>query len=88
MDLAAVNPDTIEKAISDLIDKVKSNLQLDQVKTLCKHQDGLEKIDKIDITQGDIVTHNGQIAFKLNFKISYNLSSILDRKGNLINKSD
>jgi membrane-associated HD superfamily phosphohydrolase len=88
VDLAAVDPDTIEKAISDLIDKVKSNLQLDQVKTLCKHQHGLEKIDKIDITQGDIVTHNGQIAFKLDFKISYNLKLLVDRKGILINKSD
>ena len=86
--LAAVNQDTIEKAIGDLIDKIKSNVQLDQVKSLCKNQNGLEKIDKIDISQGDIVTHNGQIAFKLDFKISYNLSLILDRKGNLIYKSD
>jgi uncharacterized protein YjbI with pentapeptide repeats len=86
VDLAAVNPDTIEKAIGDLIYKVKSNVQLDQVKSLCKNQNGLEKIDKIDISQGDIVTHNGQIAFKLDFKISYNLSLLLDRKGNLINK--
>jgi hypothetical protein len=54
---------------------------------LCKNQNGLEKIDKIDISQGDIVTHNGQIAFKLDFKISYYLSLLLDRKGNLINKS-
>jgi uncharacterized protein YjbI with pentapeptide repeats len=86
--LAAVNQDTIEKAIGDLIDKIKSNVQLDQVKTLCRHQHGLEKIDKIDISRGDIVTHNGQLAFKLDFKISYNLSLLLDRKGNLINNSD
>ena len=86
--LAAVNQDTIEKAIGDLIDKIKSNVQLDQVKTLCRHQHGLERIDKIDISRGDIVTHNGQLAFKLDFKISYNLCLLLDRKGNLINNSD
>jgi uncharacterized protein YjbI with pentapeptide repeats len=84
VDLAAVNPDTIEKAIGDLIDKVKSNVQLDQIKALCKNQYGLEKIDNINITQGDIVTHDGEVAFKLDFKISYNLSLLLDRKGNLI----
>jgi len=88
VEINAVNQDTIEKAIGDLIDKVKSNVQLDQVKTLCKRQRGLEKIDEIDISQADIVTYNGQIAFKLDFKISYNLSLLLDRKGNLINKSD
>ena len=88
MDLDAVKPNTIEKAIRDLIERVKSNVQLDQVKALCKQRNGLEKIDKIDFTQGDIVTHKGQVAFRLDFKISYNLSLLLDRKGNLISKSD
>ena len=88
MDLNAVNPGMIEKAVSDLIEKVKSNIQLDQVKAICKHQPDIEKIDKIDFEHGDIVTHNGQVAFKLDFKISYNLSLLLDRKGKLINKAD
>jgi uncharacterized protein YjbI with pentapeptide repeats len=88
VDIDAVKPDTIEKAIGDLIERVRSNVQLDQVKALCKNRNGIEKIDRIDFTQGDIVTHNGQVAFKLDFKISYNLSLLLDRKGNLINKSD
>ena len=88
MDSNAVNTGMIEKAVIELIDKVKSNIQLDQVKALCKHQHGLEKIDKIDFKQGDIVTHDGQVAFKLEFKVSYNLSLLLDRTGKLINKSD
>jgi hypothetical protein len=78
----------IEEAVIDLIEKVKSNIQLDQVKAICKHQHGIGKIDKIDFEHGDIVTHNGQVAFKLDFKISYNLSLLLDRKGKLINKAD
>ena len=88
MDLNAVNPDMIEEAVSDLIEKVKSNIQFDQVKAICKPQDFIEKIDKIDFKHGDIVTNNGQVAFKLDFKISYNLSLLLDRKGKLINKAD
>ena len=88
VDIDAVKPDTIEKAIGDLIERVRSNVQLDQVKALCKNRNGIEKIDRIDFTHGDIVTHNGQVAFKLDFKISYNLSLLLDRKGNLINKPD
>ena len=88
VDSNAVNPNMLEKAVIDLIEKVKSNIQLDQVKTICKHQHGIEKIDKIDCTHGDIVTHNDQVAFKLDFKISYNLSLLLDRKGNFIKKAD
>ena len=88
MDLDAVKPDTIEEAVSDLIEKVKSNIQFDQVKAICAHKHFIEKIDKIDFKHGDIVTNNGQVAFKLDFKISYNLSLLLDRKGKLINKAD
>jgi hypothetical protein len=88
VDLDAVKPDTIEKALSDLIEKVKSNVQLDHVKAICGHHHFLEKIDKIDFQHGDIVTHNGQVAFKLDFKISYNLSLLIDREGKLINKVD
>jgi hypothetical protein len=88
VDSNAVNPGMIEKAVIDLIEKVKSNIQLDQVKAICERQLGIEKIDKIGFKHGDIVTHNGQVAFKLDFKISYNLSLLLDRKGKLINKAD
>jgi hypothetical protein len=88
VDSNAVNPNMLEKAVIDLIEKVKSNIQLDQVKAICKHQHGIEKIDQIDITHGDIVTHEDQVAFKLDFKISYNLSLLLDRKGNFIKKAD
>jgi uncharacterized protein YjbI with pentapeptide repeats len=85
VDTNAVNSSIIDEAVVDLIKKLKSNIQLDQVKAICEHQHGKEKIDKIDLEQGDIVTHNGQVAFKFDFKISYNLILLLDRKGNLIN---
>jgi uncharacterized protein YjbI with pentapeptide repeats len=85
MDLNAIKPDIIEKSIGALIDKVKSNIQFGQIKALCKDQHGLEKIDKIDIKQGDIVIHDGELAFKFDCRISHNLSLLLDRKGKLIN---
>ena len=85
MDLNAVKPDMIEKSIGDLIDKLKSNIQFEQIKALFKDQHGLGKIDKIDITQGDIVIHDGEVAVKFDCRISHNLSLLLDRKGKLIN---
>ena len=90
VDLDAIKPDMIEAAINDLIEKIRSNIHLDQLKAICKHQHGVEKIDKIEFEHGDIVSHNGQVACKLDFiiSISYNLSLLLDRKGKLINKYD
>ena len=88
MDSNAVNPDILEKAVADLVEKVKADIQLDQVKAICKNQLGIEKVDKVECTNGDIVTHKDQVAFKLDFKISYNLSLLVDRKGDFIKKTD
>jgi uncharacterized protein YjbI with pentapeptide repeats len=85
MDLGAIKPAMIEEAIIDLMQKLKSNIKFDQVKAICKHQHFIETIDKIDFKNGDIVTHGGQVVFKLDFNVTYNLSLFLDRNGNLIN---
>lgn len=80
----AINPDMIDEAVIDMVEKVKSNIQLDLVKAICKHKHGIENIDKIDFENGDIVTHNDRIAFKLDFKISHKFSLLIDRKGNFL----
>ena len=84
VDSNAVKPNLIEEAVLDLIKKVKSSLQIEQVKARCKQQPDIEKIANVDFVHGDIVTHNDQVAFKLDYKISYKLSLLLDRKGKLI----
>jgi uncharacterized protein YjbI with pentapeptide repeats len=85
VDLDAIEPARIEEAIFDLIEKLKSNIQFDQLEAISKNKGFIDKIAEIDFRQGDIVTHNGQIAFKLDFNISYNFSLLLDRNGKLRN---
>ena len=80
----SVNPDKIESAVTNFINQVKSDINVDQVKARCKQQPDIEKIAKVEFVRGDIVTHNDRVAFKLDYKISYKLSLLLDRKGNLI----
>ena len=84
VDSKSVNPNMIDEAVVDLIRKVRSSIHIDQVKARCKQQPDIEKIAKVDFERGDIVTHNDQVAFKLDYRISYKLSLLLDRKGNLI----
>ena len=84
VDSKIVDHGLVEKAVRELFDKVKSDIRFDQVKTICKDQNGIESIDKIDFEHGEIVTHNDQVAFKLNFKISYDLSLLIDLLGNYI----
>ena len=66
----------------ELINKIRSNINDDKVKAIYKEKYGIEKIDRIDFEKGDIVTHNEQVSFKLDFKISSPLSLLVDRKGN------
>ena len=84
VDSKAVKPNMIDEAVLDLIKKVKSSIHIEQVQARCKQQPDIDKIAKVDFEHGDIVTHNDQVAFKLDYKISYKLYLLLDRKGNLI----
>ena len=74
----------IRDLIGELIEKLKSDIDLDQVKAVCKEQYGIETTDRIDLESGDIVNYNGQIAFKLDLKICFDLSLIINRNGNFI----
>jgi uncharacterized protein YjbI with pentapeptide repeats len=87
VDIDAIKPNMIEEAINDLIEKVKSNIQPDELKTIFttfKNENLIDKKAEIDFKHGDIVANNGQVAFQLDFKISYDLSLLLNRNGKLI----
>ena len=85
--------DIVVNGMSDRLFSVKAFAQdaMSQAKK-SKYQDMIEKNknfleagDEADFINGDIIVHDGQVAFKLNFHISYNLSLLLDRNGKLIN---
>ena len=84
VDSNAAKSNMIDEAVLDLIKKVKSSIPIEQVQARCKQQPDINKIAKVEFEHGDIVTHNDQVAFKLDYKISYKLCLLLDRKGNLI----
>ena len=84
VDSKAIDPDMMDKAVVDMVENVKSNIPLDLVKAIYKHKHGIENIEKIDFENGDLVTHNDRVAFKLDFKISHKFSLLIDRKGNFI----
>ena len=78
-----INQKRVADAVGDLIKKVNSSIDPNQVIAICKSRYGIEKIDKIDFEGGDIVARNGQVTFQLNFKISHKLTIFIDRHGNI-----
>lgn len=83
VDSTIIDQGMIAEAVGDFIKKVKSSIDPDQIKEICKSQYGIENIDKIDFEGGDIVPRNGQITFQLDFKISHKLTLFIDRRGKI-----
>jgi hypothetical protein len=87
MSTITVGTQVVEDAKRELIEKLKSNIDQDQVKAICSEQYGIEMIEGIDLNHGDIVSHNDQVAYRLNFDIRFSISVLIDNEGNYISTS-
>jgi hypothetical protein len=87
MSTITIGTQVVAEAKRELIEKLKSNIDLDQVKAICREQYGIEMIEGIDLNHGDIVIHNAQVAYKLDFGIRFSISVLIDKEGNCISTS-
>jgi hypothetical protein len=77
-----------EEIKGELLEKFKSNLDLDKVKTVYREKFGLEMIDNVElIGANEILSHDGQIALPVRFKLSFDSQMMIDLKGNCISVS-
>jgi len=79
------DPDVIKNGEKDLIDAVKDDLDLDTIKEIMKNQMNAKTLSS---KGGEIVVHNNEIAFRLDFSIEISGSLMFDRQGNYIPESD
>jgi hypothetical protein len=85
MSEVSLEKQVIRDTTRELIEKLKNYIiDLEHVRTVCKEQHGIETVENIDFEKGDIVSCKGNIASKLDLKISFYLSILIDRKGNYI----
>ncbi len=75
------DPEIIKTGEKDLIDAVKEDLDWDALKDIIK-----EKVSRaaLESKDGQIVVHNNQVAFKINFDLKMSGSLMFDREGNYI----
>ncbi|MEN8210305.1 MAG: hypothetical protein ABFR31_01190 [Thermodesulfobacteriota bacterium] len=79
------DPDVIKNGEKDLIQAVKDDLDLDTIKKIMQNKINAESLSS---KGGEIVVHNNEIAFKLDFSIEISGSLMFDRQGNYISESD
>jgi hypothetical protein len=75
------DPQVIEDGEKDLITAVQEDLDLDAVKQILKDRMGTSTLSS---KGGQIVVHNNEIAFRLDFDINLSGSLLFDRQGNYI----
>lgn len=73
--------DAIKTSEKDLIDAIAGELDWEAIENLFREKHNLILEDELEYKDGDIVIHNDQIAYKLNFDIKVKLSVLFDRKG-------
>lgn len=75
------DPEIIKTGEKDLIDAVKEDLDWEALKDIIKEKMSLAALESKD---GQIVVHNNQVAFKINFDLKLSGSLMFDREGNYI----
>ena len=71
----------IKNSEKELIDTITGDLDWGAIERLFKKKYNITLKDDIDYKEGDIVIHNSQIAYRLNFEVKVGFSVLFDRKG-------
>lgn len=79
------DPDIIKNGEKDLIDAVKDDLDLDAVKDILQKKLAAAGFSA---SGGEIIVHNNEIAFRIDFNIELSGSLMFDRQGNYIPGTD
>jgi hypothetical protein len=74
-------PKSIEQNEETLFDTIKAALDWKVLERLLKQEDLLHIETQVDYKSGDLVVHDNQIAYKLDFEIRLPLSVVFNREG-------
>ncbi len=80
-----VNADTIQAGEKDFIDAINAELDWMAIEKMILEKHKLQLQDEVCYKQGDIVVHDNQIAYRLDFDITVSLSLIFNREGDCLN---
>ncbi|OQX25876.1 MAG: hypothetical protein BWK80_13265 [Desulfobacteraceae bacterium IS3] len=74
----------IGKAKEELLTKIKTALDLKEIKKILEDHHNLEITDDLEVQSGEIIIHNNRIGYRMEFEVLLSLSVLLDEDGNYI----
>lgn len=88
--MKVTDPDVIKAGERDLIESIKDDLDWNVIKGVLLQKLQSSSFDikngalSFDVSGGEIVVHDGQIAFRVDFQLKTEMAIMFDRKGNYI----
>lgn len=81
------NAEIIKNSERELLDAITADLDWGAIEKIFLKEHNLSIEEDIEYKNGDIVSIENQIAYKLEFEVKVNLSVILDRNGDYVSVS-
>ena len=78
------NESVIKNGEKELIDAIVGDLDWHKIETVFKEKHQLGIQDDVEYRQGEIVVHNGNVAYKLDYDVKLTLSILFDRSGDCL----
>lgn len=78
------NSEVIDDGEKELIDAITGDLDWSSIERIFREHHKLAIGEDVEYKQGDIVVHESQVAYKLDFEVKVVLSVLMDRNGNYI----
>jgi len=78
------NDEIIKNGEQDLIDAINVDLDWEFMEDIFQKEHKLAFGEDVEYKRGDIIVHDNQVAYRLEFDVKVNLSILLDRQGSFI----
>ncbi len=78
------NAEAIAIAREELIERIKSAIDLVGIRRILEYQHNIEIGENIEVSGGDAIIHNDRIVYKMDFDVLFKLSVMFDIDGNYI----
>ena len=78
----SVDPEIMKNALSGLVEQLKSKIDRDYIRAVCKEQYGIETIEHVEHKDGNVVIIDDQVACRLDLEVRFPMSIFITNEEN------
>jgi hypothetical protein len=82
--MKVANSEVIRNGEQELMDAITGEMDWHGMEVVLREEHNLDIEENVEFSRGDIVVHEGQVAYRLEFQVRAKLSVLVDREGNCL----